>query len=375
MRICVLGTHPLTGVGPKVGIQHIAETLAGFGHDVVYVTSHASPLMLFVPEHSARFRRTARPLMVAPRLRQLTPVNLVPARVLKRLETVPGGRILATLDDSFQHTRKGALEREHFDVCICSAASTLTLVDRISSSRLYYRLNDLMSGFHGVPRSLLGREAALLRSARLDGVWAVNAQLASFATTTAPGATVAVQPNGVALRLFEEAEPDAALVGTRERNVIYVGAVEFWVDVALLFDSARLLPTHAFHIYGPWAIPVPKDMPENVHVHGPIAHDAIASKMKACAVGIIPAGPGNRGRMVERPLKYYEYLAAGLGVAATSLAGDGLEPFAVIGDTPRAFADAILRARDVPRLQGRAIAAAVGERDWPLLVRRMLPDS
>lgn len=373
MRVCVLGTHALTEVGPKVGTQHIAETLADLGHDVIYVTSHASPLMMLLPAHRERYRRSATPIRLRAGLRQVTPVKLLPARVMYRVERLPGGGLVTTLDRRFEHIRGDALEREHFDVCICSAAGTLTLVERIRSTRLYYRLNDLISGFRGMPAALMEEESALLRSPRLDGVWAVNAQLADFARTMVRTASVEVAPNGVVTDLFASAEPDPQLARMRARNVIYVGAVEFWVDVSLLLATARLLSDHVFHIYGPWGIPVPSDLPGNVHVHGPIPHAEIASKMKACSVGIIPAGAGNHGRMVEKPLKYYEYLAAGLGVAATSQAGQGLEPFAVIGDTPRDLARAIEEAREVPARHAAAIAAAVAERDWRTLVRRMLP--
>ena len=373
MKICVLGTHALTDAGPKVGTQHIAEALAELGHDVIYVTSHASPLMALLPAHRDRYRRSAAPVPLRPGLKQVTPVKLLPARVMYRVEKLPGGGLVTTLDRRFEHVRDDAIERERFDVCICSASGTLTLVDRIRSDRLYYRLNDLISGFRGMPRALLEAEAELLRSPRLDGVWAVSSGLAEFARGVVRTASVEVAPNGVATDLFDRAEPDPVLAATLERNVIYVGAVEFWVDVQLMLDTARLLPDHLFHVYGPWGVPVPAELPANVLLHGPIAHHEIASKMRACSVGIIPAGPENRGRMVEKPLKYYEYLAAGLGVAATSLAGRDLEPFAVVGDTPEQFARAIRQARDMSARHGPEMAAAVAERDWRVLVRRMLP--
>lgn len=375
MKICVLGTHALTDEGPKVGIQHIAETLALLGHEVVYVTSHASPLMLLLPAHRARYRRASAPLRVRPGLTQVTPTKLLPARTLHQLEALPGAGLIARLDRTVERAGVDQLDGERFDVCICSASGTLSLVHRIRSSRLYYRLNDLLAGFDRIPRALVREEGALLRSPRLDGVWAVNAQLADYARGAAPTAEVAVVPNGVATGLFAAAEPDPALLSTRERNVIYVGAIEFWVDVALMLATARLLPDHAFHVFGPWAVPVPADMPPNVHLHGPVSHHAIAAKMKGCAVGIIPAGEGNRGRMVEKPLKFYEYLAAGLGVAATPWAGSGLEPFAVIGDTAESFARAIVAARAVPLQHAADIGAAVAARDWRVLVRQMLPDA
>jgi hypothetical protein len=117
---------------------------------------------------------------------------------------------------------------------------------------------------------------------------------------------------------------------------------------------------------------MPSWRPPNLRIHGPIRHRAIASKMKACSVGLIPSGARNAGRLVEEPLKFYEYLAAGLGVAATSYAGKGLEPLAVIGDDPTSFAAAILRAKRIPLDYGHEIERALSQRGWPQLVRRMM---
>lgn len=375
MRICVLGTHSFRNLGPKVGIQHIAQTLARMGHDVLYVTVQASPIAITSSAHRARLQAAFEAIQVEAGLREVTPLNLLPARVVKQLEKLPGGALFDRINASVDRVPDRIFERETFDVCICCAAGTLSLVDRVRAARLYYRLNDLLSGFRAIPRALLRREDALLQSERLDAVWAVNVQLMEWARQRVRSASVSVEPNGVVARLFESAVGDPVLLPDRDRNVIYVGAVEFWVDVELLVSTARLMPDHAFHIYGPWATPVPADLPANMHVYGPIAHDQVATKMKACAVGIIPASAGNHGRMVEKPLKYYEYLAAGLGVAATSSAGRSLEPFAVIGDTPEELARAIVAAREVSTRYQLEIQGVVAERDWKVLVRHMLPDA
>ena len=370
MRICVLGTHSFADRGPKIGTQHIAETLERLGHDVTYVTSPASLPTAVLPGQRHRFLAAVRPLRVSERLVQVTPVTLVPQRTVRTAERIGAGGVLAALNRSLGRTRGRVLESAEYDLCICSAAATLALVPRLRARRLAYRLNDLLAGLPGVSRALLRDEGRLL-AGRVQAVWPVNEALADYARarTTAP---VTVVPNGVDVALFDRAEPDATLAATRERNVVYVGALEYWVDVGLLVETARRLPDRLFHVYGPWAVPVPRELPPNVHVHGPIAHAEIAAKMKACAVGLIPAAPVNRERFVEKPIKYYEYLAAGLGVAATSHAGAGLEPFAACGDTPDALADAIRRAAELAERHAGAIRAEVAARAWEPLVRRML---
>jgi hypothetical protein len=76
--------------------------------------------------------------------------------------------------------------------------------------------------------------------------------------------------------------------------------------------------------------------------------------------------------MVEKPLKFYEYLAGGLGIAATSHAGKGLEPFAVIGDDPPTLAAAVLQAKSIPARLGPDIREALRHRSWATIVGQLL---
>lgn len=372
MKICVLGTHPFEAKGPKAGIQHIAESLARKGHNVLYATAHASWLALFFRDHRRRYLSTFKPLRIADRLIQVTPVNLVPMRVLKRLEGTPFGGGLAWMNQAVERTRGRVLEGAEFDLCIFSATSSITLVPKVRARRFIYRVNDLLRGFESAPRSLIESENRILLHHPIEEVSAVNDELAESVRRGYPHLKVRVVPNGVDLSLFTSAEADIELSKTRATNVIYVGAFHPWTDVALIFATSEILPDHTFHLYGNWSRPVPERRPPNVCLHGPIRHEDIARKMKGCSVGLIPSSRQNFGRMVEKPLKFYEYLAAGLGVAATSHGGKGLEPFAVIGDTPAAFAEAIHRAKLVPGRLGPEIGEALRQLEWDHLVERLL---
>lgn len=361
----------MEGKGPKVGTQHIAETLAAQGHDVIYVTAHASWLTLFFREHRAKYLGSFHPVRLGPRLVQVTPVNFLPMRALKRLEGTPlewAGNRVNTL---VERTRGGVVERDEFDLCIFSAASSMTLLPKIKAKRYVYRANDLLSGFDALPRTLLAFETRVLNELPVAEVCAVNEELAAQVRARHPHLSVRVVPNGVDLPLFEGAEPDPVLLPTRSNNVIYVGSFDSWTDVDLLLATAELLPDHTFHLFGTWYRKVPSKRPSNLRIHGPIRHQSVAAKMKGCSVGLIPSGRQNAGRLVSKPLKYYEYLAAGLGVAATSYAGKDLEPFAVIGDTPEALAAAILQAKSVPERLGPGIRNALRNRGWDFLVREM----
>jgi glycosyltransferase involved in cell wall biosynthesis len=370
----VLGTHSLLGEGPKVGTQHIAETLAKQGHTVTYVTSHASWLALFSPAHRAKYLSTFSPARINTTLQQVTPVNFLPVRIAKRLEATPLNRVAIRLNTAMERTRGRVLEDAEFDLCIFSASSTMTLLPKIRARHFIYRVNDLLSAFEGAPKTLLELEHRILESHPIHEACAVNEQIAARLRASYPHLKVRVIPNGLDLELFDRAIPDPVLEQSRPTNVIYVGWFDSWTDVGLIFATARNLPDHTFHLYGAWNRPIPPRRPSNIRIYGPIRHGAIAAKMKGCRIGIIPSAPQNAARLVEKPLKFFEYLAAGLGIAATSYAGSDLEPFAVIGDNPDSFAAAISRAKEIPVRHGPEIRRALAERDWDDLVRRLVQD-
>jgi glycosyltransferase involved in cell wall biosynthesis len=372
VRVCVLGVHSFEGRGPKVGTQHIAETLAEQGHEVVYVTAHASWAALFFREHRARYLATYRPVRLGERLLQVTPVNFMPMRMLKWLERTPFERGAVRLNAAVERTRGRLVEATEFDLCIFSAATTMTMLPKIRARRYIYRLNDLLGGFEALPRSLLEFERQVLETHPIAEVCAVNEELAARVRASHPYLQVRVVPNGVDLPLFQRAEPDPELLETKSRNVIYVGAFHPWTDVDLICATAELLPDHVFHLYGNWYGPLPSDRPANLRIHGPIRHRDVAAKMKGCSVGLIPSGRQNEGRMVTKPLKFYEYLAAGLGIVATSYGGKGLEPFALIGDTPEALAKAVVQAKSLPERFASEIREALRNRGWDYLVHQML---
>lgn len=65
-------------------------------------------------------------------------------------------------------------------------------------------------------------------------------------------------------------------------------------------------------------------------------------------VGLIPfADTDNRMTYVERPLKFYEYIAAGLGVASTDHGAmrSGMGDLAAYGNSGADFAQAIVQAQ------------------------------
>jgi glycosyltransferase involved in cell wall biosynthesis len=368
MKLCIFGSHSFADSMVRGGTQYMAQALAANGHEVSYVAAPVSAAVGVIPALRSKLIRARAPFVVAPNLTEFSPITVVPARVAAAADVVGLGGLLLALNHAVEHSPAHAIERRVFDICLCAAGANLPFVRKTQAARTVYRRNDVLARFPGVPAALVEAEWSLLRSGRVDLVSCVNELLAEEVRAKVPGIPVAIVPNGIMGDLHTQIAPDPVLLQQRESNVLFIGSFSPWVDVGLILQTAALLPDRSFHLCGPWHMERPHNIPRNVHVHAAVSHSDAIAKMKACAVGIIPSGDGNKGRMVVKPLKYYEYLASGMGVAATTWGGSGLN-FATVGDDPVSFARAIEQAPALAALHASEIATEVAAMDW----RRLLP--
>jgi len=214
---------------------------------------------------------------------------------------------------------------------------------------IIYRLNDLTSETPQPVRGRVASEREVLRKA--DLVLAVSEGLYNAAVRirgTDKG--VYLLPNGVHLEPFQGSyqEPEEYARIPRPR-ALFVGSLSGWFDWELLNDVAHLRPDISFVVVGQGDLP--QGLPQNVHLLGPRSHERIPAYMQHADVGLILFKDLPRIRKVERPLKFYEYLASGLPIVSVSY-GDlkKMAPFALFGNTPKEFAaalgEAIEQAKD-----------------------------
>lgn len=98
---------------------------------------------------------------------------------------------------------------------------------------------------------------------------------------------------------------------TRE-GCVYAGAVDFRFDIEEVIALAASLPSIRFDIYGPISIDLTEfSIPNNLTFKGAVSYGELPNILAQYTVGIIPMNdhPSNDGRS---PMKFYEYLAAGL---------------------------------------------------------------
>ncbi|MCS4509758.1 glycosyltransferase [Xylophilus ampelinus] len=365
MRAIVLGTQSFIDGGTKVGSQHVAEALAAAGWSVDYLPTLSSPVDLIGRQRHARLTRAwagtrARAVPVAPGLTEWTVRAPFPAhRLFLRWhwQLQAYGRFLPA-----------ELRTARFDACIADVAPNLLLVDHLSARATVCRLNDWPRGFaQDLHPVLVEALETRVGSAAFDEVWAVSEALAGYARGLSARAVVACVPNGVEIALSAPAEPQEATAPRAPRSAVYVGGLTAWLDIDLLCQCARLLPDWTFDIHAP-GDPDVAHWPANLRWRGRVARADLPAVLQRHAVGLIPFRDAE-GRMqyVERPLKFYEYIAAGLGVASTDLGAlrTGMGPLACYGNGAADFADAVVRARDQALSRPRALALSfVREHSW-----------
>jgi glycosyltransferase involved in cell wall biosynthesis len=231
---------------------------------------------------------------------------------------------------------------------------TLAVLEPGPWRRLIYHCVDAIQVQPGMPTAAIAQwEQRLCRSA--DAVFVTSPDLlrrlaplnpnTHFYPNVADGAHFA--------RALEPALPlPADLAAIPGPRLGFVGAISAYkLDLALLEQLARTHANWSLVLIGP----VGEGDPDtdvtalaalaNVHLLGPRAYAALPAYLKGFDLGLLPLrfNPYTRAMF---PMKFFEYLAAGLPVVASAI--DALEPFANLAllcdPTPEAFAAAITAA-------------------------------
>ncbi|GKS84979.1 glycosyltransferase [Acidovorax sp. SUPP1855] len=372
MRALVLGTQSFIDGGTKVGSQHLAQALAAAGWSVDYVPTLSSPVDVVGRQRHARLGRAwrhglrQRSVSISQGLTEWSLQSLFPAhRLFLRLPwqlTTYGQRCPAPLRDVT------------FDACIADVAPNMLLMHQITARAKVCRLNDWPQGFaRDLHLVLINGLESMVSGPDFDEVWAVSGPLAEYARALNPQSRVVHIPNGVEARLLMSAVQGPVV--RQPRSAVYVGGLTAWLDIDLLSQAARLLPDWTFAVYAPGA-PAQHGWPSNLQWRGSVGRAELPAVLQSHEVGLIPfCEADGRMRYVERPLKFYEYIAAGLGVASTDLGAlrDGMGDLACYGNDARTFADAVVQAG--AQAQARPASFAndfVQAHDWSARAQIML---
>jgi teichuronic acid biosynthesis glycosyltransferase TuaH len=288
----------------RVGSHHLSRELSRLGHDVSHVSSVVTPahlLKIRTPDVRKRFKiALSGPIRDEDGVSHSVPLLVMP----------PGPFGDSTQSRLMKHPirswRTLVGSAGSIDVLVIDQPALVDLIDTLRPKVVIYRPTDA----HFDDRL---RRAEIRVLKRADGLVAtsevVRDEVSKHMRTLPPNL---VLENGVEYERFSSpTEPGA------RNGVVYLGALDRRFDWETLGVMAASHPSVPFHIAGPLPNRVPIDVPDNVRLLGAVPYVDAPKLLASARVGLLPFSddPGNQGRS---PMKYYEYLAAGLSVVGSS---------------------------------------------------------
>jgi len=370
-RILIFGNFPFNLENEFIDTNHLALYLSRRGDDVDFVTPPAYMLDFFVPFKKRRMailkNHFASEIKIQENLRQITPIVPLPLRDILPLNS---GFNAMLFRSTFKISR---IAKTKYDICFMCQGFMLLWADFVRADFFVYRYNDLLEGFGSHPEFLNEYEEKFIRG-KCNLILPVNEGLKNHILRKYPQAiNVRVLPNGVDMALFRSAEPEKELMSIKKKKVVFCGGIDFWVDTELLYELANSLKDIVLVIVGPARVDIDRliRLPNVIYL-GSKRFNEVPSILKACDVGIIPFVKNRLTEYVERPLKYYEYLAAGLPVIATGLSetSDRNEFVKNIKDR-KLFIEMVDKVRVYNLKERERIQSTVDNSDWSNIFHTM----
>lgn len=256
------------------------------------------------------------------------------------------------------------------------SAQMMPLADAFPRAPLVYDKMDDLTRFQGADARIGEREPKLLERANV--VFAGGHSL--FETVRDRCVRGRCYPSGVDVAHFAmaaELEEHVALAGLRHPRAGYIGVIDERINLGLIANLARMRPDLTIIMVGPVAkidaatLPI---MPNIVYL-GSMAYDDLPAILAGFDVAIMPFALNDATAAIS-PTKTLEYLAAGKGVASTSVR-DVVRDYSEIvefGDTVEAFAIAIDRALLPDPSFAQRIAARLSSATWDSIAGSMWAD-
>ncbi|MBM4724615.1 glycosyltransferase [Rhodococcus hoagii] len=294
MKIAFLSHSHFDGV-LKVGSHHLAEQLALLGNDVFHIAtpfswlgSLRSPSLLKTPRAKTAFLGPAKAAPERPT--NIVPLVAIPARI--RAPRTLGRRINRLVD------------LNTFDYIFVDQPAFYPVVEDVSGPAVVFRPTDMhLNG------SLAKADERMMQ--RADGLVATSSVVRDHNLKFRPGLPNMVLENGVDSARFRVPGPHDPRAG-----FVYVGAIDYRFDWDAIITIAEHFSRLPIRLVGPVSAPYRGELPGNVQVMGPVKYSDIPAVLAAAKVGLLPFSKAgiNNGRS---PMKFYEYLAAGLFIAGT----------------------------------------------------------
>lgn len=256
----------------------------------------------------------------------------------------------------------------------------LDIVKYIKSPRILYHCVDDLAAVPGVDsEKFREEEEKLLKIASV--VFATAPALAKHCLSLNPNShylsnVVDLEHFGTALE--PGMVPDEVKVISEPRLVYHGVLSDFKMDFTLILEAAKLRPDWSWVFIGEeregQRSPLLEKIAKltNVHFLGYKSYQDLPSYLRGMQVGILPSLI-NKYTDSMFPMKYYEYLAAGLPVVASPLNALRDQVHHIeFGKTPSEFCMAIHKQLQQGRLDRDCVANVVGENTWIGRTKKMV---
>ncbi len=311
------------GESIRVGGHHYAERFLREGSRLAWCVGPLSPVNFLKSNDEIRRRlrlwRRGGETIQEGRTFAYAPMTLLPYRPypLFDLPFVHRLTLRATVPRFRRVLARAGFER--VDILWMSTGSPfLALLDEVRHDVSIYRMSDDTAAFPDTPRTFPALEREICR--RVDLVLATAKSLTKRARDLGARRVLHL-PNACDPFTFlpgAGADP-TDLRGVPRPRALYAGAIDHWLDVDLLADTARLLRSWTFLLVGPVRARLGplRDLP-NIRILGPRPYSDLPAYLRAAQAGIVPFVLDAMTHAIH-PLKVYEYCAAALPVVATPM--------------------------------------------------------
>lgn len=301
---------------------HFARLMAARGDEVFYVESLGMRRARFTMRD---FRRMARRLSQSVRATPPTSCSLDGVKVISPvLAPSPhprwnwiNGPLLR-----WQLERAGVRLSDESTVVLTYLPQVGALLGHKNKGVLaFFMVDDYLAGEHVDQASILQHMKQMANDS--DVVIASSKGIADgFAE--AFGRSAHVVRNGAEVEHFlrRSCEEPSTLEGIARPRIVYVGALENWVDVGALEEVADARPDWHLVLAGPIKIDISALLGRsNVHYLGVVRYADLPNTLWHCDVALIPFTDTAFTSSPE-PIKLYEYAAAGLPIVVGSFMRD-----------------------------------------------------
>jgi glycosyltransferase involved in cell wall biosynthesis len=323
MKILFAESHNLDRPDP-LGSHHYIRLFQQDGHDCCWLGPAISPLHFFKPDqlNRHRFQVWREGVREVKGIKWMVPFTLAFYYNLPLLKWLFVGRnqyrfCLPSLQKNL--LKKGL---SPVDLLWCAGPVAYSLLDLIPHRISCYRIADRLDQFSRIPPSTVELQRELIR--RVDFVIATSQSLYEWALQVRRH-DVYYLPNGVSDRFFQPQLPRPSdFPDPRLPVAVYLGTIDTRFDFETIADAVKNCRQFYFLLIGQVteATLIPKinklQQEKNFRWLGLKKQEEAIAYLQHSNVGIIPFYLNELTEAVN-PIKYYEYLACGLPVAAPPL--------------------------------------------------------